>query len=244
MRKHALHLTRIVAGLALTVSTTATAGVLAPSMAMAATTSTAKTTTSASTLPATIGQKITTTSANVRTTGDRTGTILTTLPASTVVAVTGATTASYSQVVVNGRAGWVYSSYLRTYSAPSTSTKASTLGQKAANYALAQVGKDYAYGKTGPDAFDCSGLVVAAYRSVGLTAPHSHAGQASMGTSVSRNDLRPGDVLALGSSMQAMALYVGNDTIVIADGPGYGVRTDNLTNRLKWEPLYTARRYA
>lgn len=302
MRKHALHLTRIAAGLALTVSTTAAAGVLVPSPALAATTSTAAATanvnlrtgpgtsysiitlipagatvtvtgaktgswlpviyngqagyayasyleaaaatTYSSVLPATIGKKITTTSVNVRSTGYLSGAILTTLPANTVVAITGATTASYSQVVINGRAGWIYTSYLGAYSAPATTTTASTLGQKAANYALAQVGKDYAYGQTGPDAFDCSGLVVAAYRSVGITVPYSHAGQASFGTSVSRSDLRPGDVLALGSSMQAMAIYVGNDTIVIADGPDYGVRTDNLTNRLKWEPLYTARRYA
>ncbi len=46
----------------------------------------------------------------------------------------------------------------------------------AINYAEAQLGKPYLFGGTGPDAFDCSGLVMMAYRAAGVTIPRTSAG--------------------------------------------------------------------
>lgn len=45
-------------------------------------------------------------------------------------------------------------------------------------YALAQVGKPYRFGGTGPDAFDCSGLMLAAWRAAGVAIPHNSEQQA------------------------------------------------------------------
>lgn len=50
--------------------------------------------------------------------------------------------------------------------------------QTAVKYALAQVGKPYLFASTGPDAFDCSGLIVAAWRAAGVTVPHNSEQQA------------------------------------------------------------------
>jgi cell wall-associated NlpC family hydrolase len=49
-------------------------------------------------------------------------------------------------------------------------------------YALAQLGKPYVWAAAGPDAFDCSGLTMAAWASAGVALPHLAAGQVSYGT--------------------------------------------------------------
>ena len=46
----------------------------------------------------------------------------------------------------------------------------------ALHWAESQVGKPYAYGGTGPYGYDCSGLVYAAFRRVGLTLPRTTYG--------------------------------------------------------------------
>ena len=48
---------------------------------------------------------------------------------------------------------------------------------QAVNYAEAQLGKPYLWGGTGPDAFDCSGLVMMAYRAAGVDIPRTSQAQ-------------------------------------------------------------------
>jgi cell wall-associated NlpC family hydrolase len=64
-------------------------------------------------------------------------------------------------------------------------------------FARAQVGKPYVFAAAGPDAYDCSGLTLAAYATVGIQLPHASALQACLGVAV-RNDpsaIQPGDLL-------------------------------------------------
>jgi cell wall-associated NlpC family hydrolase len=63
----------------------------------------------------------------------------------------------------------------------------SAKGQTAVRYALAQLGKPYVFGATGPDAFDCSGLTMAAWAAAGVAIPHLAADQAGMGTAEPTN---------------------------------------------------------
>ena len=65
----------------------------------------------------------------------------------------------------------------------------------AVQYATAQVGKPYVWGATGPDAFDCSGLQYAAYKSVGVTIPRVSELQMVYGTSIPVTAAIPGDLL-------------------------------------------------
>jgi cell wall-associated NlpC family hydrolase len=62
-------------------------------------------------------------------------------------------------------------------------------------FALAQVGKSYRKGASGPGAWDCSGLTQAAYARVGVRLPHNADAQRRYGRPVSRGELRPGDLV-------------------------------------------------
>jgi len=68
--------------------------------------------------------------------------------------------------------------------------------EKVVAYARHQVGVPYSWGGTSRrTGFDCSGLVYAAYRSVGMTIPRSTWGQLDVGRRVGFGRLRPGDLL-------------------------------------------------
>lgn len=92
-------------------------------------------------------------------------------------------------------------------------------------FVKAQVGKAYVMGATGPSAFDCSGLVQAAFRTIGVDLPRVSESQSSAGTPVSLSDLKPGDILYWGSAGDAyhVAVYVGGGDFVGAQNPSSGV---------------------
>lgn len=65
-------------------------------------------------------------------------------------------------------------------------------------YAYAQLGKPYRFFTDGPDTFDCSGLVKAAYAQIGITLIHQSAAQATSGTAVDiwgTDTIQPGDLV-------------------------------------------------
>jgi len=68
--------------------------------------------------------------------------------------------------------------------------------------------------------------------------------QAALGSYVSRENLRPGDIVIWGDPVSAVSIYIGNDTIVIGDGAAYGVRTVTITERMKYRSFQGGRRYA
>lgn len=70
----------------------------------------------------------------------------------------------------------------------------------------------YVWGGTGPIGYDCSGLVLTAYRAAGLALPRTAAQQWSTGQHPPLADLRPGDLLFWGSSpatIHHVAMYAG-----------------------------------
>jgi len=62
-------------------------------------------------------------------------------------------------------------------------------------FALAQMGKPYQWGATGPDAYDCSGLAMMAYRAAGITIPRTAAEQWAFGRRIPASQARPGDLV-------------------------------------------------
>ncbi len=91
---------------------------------------------------------------------------------------------------------WTHAAAARVSPDPPRLRKQPTLAHRVVAFAERQVGVPYSYGgisrQTG---FDCSGLVYAAYRSIGRTIPHSSWGQMALGTAVGFGQLRPGDLL-------------------------------------------------
>ncbi|WP_238011351.1 C40 family peptidase [Dactylosporangium sp. AC04546] len=93
-------------------------------------------------------------------------------------------------------------------------------------FAMAQVGKGYRYGSTGPDRFDCSGLVVAAYRRIGVNLPRSTSGLVGRGRPVTRAELRPGDLVFPSSGH--VGIYIGGGRMVHASTERGGVKVSPI----------------
>jgi len=67
-------------------------------------------------------------------------------------------------------------------------------------YAEAQLGKSYQYGATGPDAFDCSGLAMMAYRAAGIAIPRTSQAQWDWGRQIPASQVQPGDLVFFAGS--------------------------------------------
>ncbi|MFA3873631.1 C40 family peptidase [Streptomyces sp. MMCC 100] len=113
-----------------------------------------------------------------------------------------------------------------TDSSTSTSTSTAT-GSAAAvvSFVQAQVGKAYVSGATGPSAYDCSGLVQAAFKQVGISLPRVSQAQSTAGTQVGLDNLQPGDILYWGGAGSAyhVGVYVGDGMFVGAQNSSTGV---------------------
>jgi len=99
----------------------------------------------------------------------------------------------------------------------------SAAARKAVQFALDQIGKPYVYGAAGPDAYDCSGLVMAAWASAGVSLPHSAAEQYNYGTHVSFDQLQPGDLLFFYTPISHVTIYAGDGMMVSAPETGENV---------------------
>ncbi len=105
---------------------------------------------------------------------------------------------------------------------------ASGSAQGAVSYALAQVGKPYSWGATGPSAYDCSGLMVASYSAVGIGLPRTSGAMMSAGYAVSYADLQPGDlIISYGGGHVGM--YIGGGQMVHASDYGIGVIVSSIS---------------
>ncbi len=98
----------------------------------------------------------------------------------------------------------------------------------AVQFAMAQVGDAYVYGAAGPDAYDCSGLTMAAWAAAGVALPHSSGAQYGSGPHISASALQPGDLVFYYSPISHVGMYIGNGMIVHAANPGTGVAVAGL----------------
>lgn len=99
----------------------------------------------------------------------------------------------------------------------------SAAAQRAVQFALDQVGKPYVFGAAGPDAFDCSGLTMAAWQRGGVSLPHSAADQYNYGHHVSRDALQPGDLIFFYQPIGHVTIYIGDGMMVSAPTEGENV---------------------
>jgi cell wall-associated NlpC family hydrolase len=99
----------------------------------------------------------------------------------------------------------------------------SSAARTAVQFALDQVGKPYVFGAAGPGSYDCSGLTMAAWAKAGVSLPHSAAGQYDYGHHVSRDELRPGDLIFFYQPIGHVTIYIGDGMMVSAPTEGENV---------------------
>ncbi len=110
----------------------------------------------------------------------------------------------------------------------------SGIRQTIVNYALQFLGNKYKYGGTSlTGGTDCSGFVQSVYRDCGISIGRSSRDQAAGGTQIAIGDVQPGDLLfyAKGSTINHVALYIGNGQVVHASSPSTGIRISNYNYR-------------
>ncbi|MFG3422098.1 NlpC/P60 family protein [Micromonospora sp. NPDC048063] len=94
----------------------------------------------------------------------------------------------------------------------------------AVKFACAQIGKPYVWGAEGPNAYDCSGLMLAAWAKAGVSLPHNAAQQRRVTATVTRGELRPGDLVFYYSDLHHVGMYVGGGWVVHASRAGVPVK--------------------
>jgi peptidoglycan DL-endopeptidase CwlO len=97
--------------------------------------------------------------------------------------------------------------------------------------AMAQLGKSYEWGASGPDTFDCSGLTMYCYSKVGISLSHSSAAQISEGQRVGRSELQPGDLVFFGDPIHHVGIYIGGGQFIHAPNTGDVVKISSLDAR-------------
>lgn len=110
-----------------------------------------------------------------------------------------------------------------------------TEADKAVAFAYAQLGKPYEWGSTGPDSYDCSGLMYAAWQSAGITLPRDTYGEWADLPHIPLSDLQPGDlILYNGESHVAMYVGVVDGTAYIIDAPQTGEDVERIPMNTAW----------
>ncbi|MGW3419041.1 C40 family peptidase [Streptomyces phaeochromogenes] len=99
------------------------------------------------------------------------------------------------------------------------------------NFLKAQLGDAYVMGASGPDAWDCSSLVQAAYKQVGVDLPRVSQDQSVAGTPVSLSNVQVGDILYWGGAGSAyhVGVYIGGGQYLDAANPSKGVVIQDLS---------------
>jgi len=114
-------------------------------------------------------------------------------------------------------------------------------GQTIANIAESMLGVSYVWGASSSSAVDCSGLVCYCYNELGVSLPHYSQSLCSVGVSVSREDVQPGDIVCWdtgGGYCGHVGIYVGGGQCIDARGVNYGVVYGDIDRH----PIVTIRR--
>ena len=110
-----------------------------------------------------------------------------------------------------------------------------SFGDRVVTEAARHDGKDYRYGATGPDAFDCSGFVQYVFRQVGKAIPRSSGDQYAASQKVAKSSKRPGDLIAIHNSdgrVTHVAVYAGGGDMWVAS---------TGSDRVRLQEIYTDR---
>ena len=118
---------------------------------------------------------------------------------------------------------------------PDPSHGVSSRAQSALSFALAQLGKPYIWGGTGPTGYDCSGLMMASWGKAGVSLPRTAAAQYAAGTPVSTSDLQPGDLVLFYPGITHVGMYIGDGKFIHASSPRTGIKVSVLAQQPSYQ---------
>ena len=106
-----------------------------------------------------------------------------------------------------------------------------TQADEAVQFAYAQIGKPYEWGATGPSAYDCSGLMYAAWGAAGVSLPRDTYEEWADLPHIPLSEVQPGDMI-LYNGESHVAMYVGDGYIV--DAPHTGADVERIPEDTSW----------
>lgn len=141
------------------------------------------------------------------------------------VDVTGSENGWFS-IAYNGVTGYVCGEYINFEQLAAEPTPADKLLTEARTH----LGKPYVYGASGPYSFDCSGFTSYVYRQLGYKLNRTAAGQYSNGVYVSKDQLKPGDLVMFGRGyINHVGIYIGDNQFIHAENGRTGVVVTSLS---------------
>ena len=119
--------------------------------------------------------------------------------------------------------------------APTVTSTAAALGAepgqrlKVVGAALSYLGVPYVFGGASRSGIDCSGLIMDAYATIGVSLAHYVPTQDAAGTPITMAQAKPGDLVVFDNE-DHIAMYLGDGKIVAAPEPGRNVEIESLSD--------------
>ena len=139
------------------------------------------------------------------------------------------------------------SSSSNTGNTSSNSNSSSSEGNsKIVDLAESKLGCKYVWGATGPNTFDCSGLMYWCHKQLGISIPRTSLEQSKSGKLVSKSDLQVGDLVffkTTSAPVGHVGMYIGNDQFIHAPNKNKPVKVDSLSSSYYSSRYVNARRY-
>ena len=156
------------------------------------------------------------------------------------------TSNGWSKIKYSGKTGYVSSKYLSSTASDSSDSDSTastpSSASKVISLAKTLLGKPYVWGAEGPNAFDCSGLMTYIFKNgAGINLPRTSTEQSKYGKTVSRADLKPGDLIFSSTNgtgkVSHVGVYIGNGEMIHAPKPGDVVKISKINNSY-WNNAY------
>jgi len=131
---------------------------------------------------------------------------------------------------------WAYVDKVLAWAAAYGYVDPTSIPARAVELARPRIGAPYVWGAEGPDAFDCSGLVLWVYEQLGLQVPRTAQQQFEWAVPIEPSQLQPGDLAFFEGTYPSpdrithVGIYVGGGMVVMATNTGDYVREVPLSD--------------